>query len=204
MLPEDYINARLEPCPGYGWAGGPTFSTQIVPLMSGREKRNARWKQPRHAFSAPFQNIGQDAFRQIKKMFLLCRGSAFAFRFKDENDSEADQAQFAVADGVRTRFQLGVQHFEAGREFFREVHALVSEPVITANGSVVGSGFTVDLDRGTIEFNTPPAAGAVLRWTGDFEVWVRFASDELSFTLDNPNATNGSVELIEVSPPPQI
>lgn len=204
MLPEDYIDAHLEPCPGYGWAGGPTFSTEIVPLMSGREKRNARWKQPRHKFTAPFQNISQEAFRQIKKMFVLCRGSAFSFRFRDENDYEADGAQFAVADGTQRVFQLGVTYFEAGRSFFREVYAIEPEPVITVDGSPVFSGFTVDTFRGIVEFDVAPPAGAVLRWTGNFDVWVRFATDELSFTLDNPNATNGAVELIEVSPPPQI
>lgn len=203
-LPDDYINASLEPCPGYGWAGGPTFSTQIVSLMNGREKRNARWKQPRHVFSAPYQNISQEAFRQIKKMFLICRGSTFAFRFRDENDHEADQAQFAVADGVQTEFQLGITFIEAGRSFFREVYALANEPVLTVDGSPIGSGFTVDLDRGRVVFDNPPASGSVLRWTGDFDVWVRFNSDELSFTLDNPNATNGSVELIEVAPPALI
>lgn len=200
-LPDDYIDAYLEPCPGYGWAGGPTFSTQIVSLMNGREKRNARWKQPRHTFSAPYQNISQEAFRQIKAMFLLCRGSTFAFRFRDENDFQADQAQFAVADGEQTRFQLGITFIQAGRSFFREVHALANEPIISVDGIAVGSGYTVDLDRGIVEFDTPPASGSVLRWTGDFDVWVRFATDELSFTLDNPDATNGSIELIEVSPP---
>lgn len=203
-LPEDYINAYLAPCPGYGWAGGPTFSTQIVPLMNGREKRNARWKQPRHTFSAPYQNISQEAFREVKEMFLLCRGSAFAFRFRDENDYQADQAQFAVADGQTSVFQLGITFSQAGRSFFREVHALVDEPVITVDGVAVSSGYTVDLDRGIIEFSEPPSAGSVLRWTGDFDVWVRFATDDLNFTLDNPDATNGSIELIEVAPPPVV
>lgn len=202
-LPDDYINAYLEPCAGYGWSGGPTFSTQIVTLMSGREKRNALWSQPRHRFTAPFLNISREAFRALKDMFLVCRGSAFAFRFRDENDYEADQAQFGIGDGTKTRFQLGKTVVIAGQDFFREVYALPSQPVVTVNGSAV-SGFTVDLDRGILEFDTPPAPGAVLRWTGDFDVWVRFYTDELNFSLDAPNATNGSVELIEVAPPPLI
>lgn len=202
-LPEDYINAYLAPCPGYGWAGGPTFFTEIVSLKNGREKRNAAWRQPKHKFTAPFQNISQEAFRSIKEMFLICRGQAFAFRFKDQNDFEADEAQFAVANGTDSTFQLGKLNLIAGQSFFREVYALASNPVISINGTVT-SGFTVDLDRGTVTFSSPPSAGSVLRWTGDFDVWVRFSNDELSFTLDNPNRTNGSVDLIEVSPPPVL
>lgn len=202
-LPADYINAYLQPCPGYGWAGGPTFMTNIVSLQNGREKRNAMWRQPRHKFTAPYLNISQEAFRAIKGMFLVCRGSAFAFRFRDENDFSADDAQFAVADGVKTNFQLGKLTLLGGQTFFREVYALANQPVVTINGTLT-TAFTVDLDRGTITFEDAPDNGAVLRWTGDFDVWVRFASDELSFTLDNPNRTNGSVDLIEVPAPAEV
>lgn len=200
-LPDDYINAYLQPCPGYGWAGGPSFMTNIVTLQNGREKRNAMWRQPRHKFSAPFLNISQEAFRAIKAMFMVCLGQTKAFRFRDENDFEAENAQFAVADGSSLTYQLGKLSLLGGQNFFREVYALAGNPVITLNGVVTGA-FTADLDRGTITFLTPPEIGTVLRWTGDFDVWVRFATDEINFTLDNPNATNGSVELLEVAPPP--
>jgi uncharacterized protein (TIGR02217 family) len=122
-LPSDYINSYLKPCPGYGWAGGPTFSTELVSLMNGREKRNARWKQPRHTFSAPFQNISQQAFREIKAMFVNCQGMAKAFRFRDENDYEADDVQFAVGDGGST-YQMGVVEVVGDHSYVREVYAL--------------------------------------------------------------------------------
>jgi len=202
-LPNDYINAYLAPCAGYGWAGGPGFMTQIVELQNGREKRNAMWRQPRHKFTAPFLNISQEAFRSLKDMFLICRGQAFAFRFRDENDYEADQAQFAVSDGVQDTYQLSKLILIANQTFVREVYALPSRPVITING-VPNNDWTVDLDRGTIKFTVIPPNGAVLRWTGDFDVWVRFANDELNFSLDNPNRTNGSIDLIEVPAPPIV
>lgn len=195
-----YLDARLGACPGYGWEGGPEFNTRIVSLANGRERRNANWAQPRHKYSAPFLNISRDAYREIKKMFLVCEGQAHSFRFKDELDHVANDEQFGFGDGATDTFQLSMISVVDGVPYSRNVYALTSAPVIYVDG-VEESGLTVDLDRGIVTFVSPPANNAVLTWSGEFELWVRFNHDYLPFSLDNPNATNGSVEVIEVPPP---
>lgn len=194
-----HLDAYLQPCPGYGWQGGPEFKTQIVELQSGRERRNAMWAEARHRYAAPFVNISKDAYREIKKMHLVARGQLHAFRFRDELDYTADQEVFAVADGVQTVFQLAKVSSIDGVSYTRNVYAPVSAVVITQDFAVVSP--TIDYDRGTVTFAVAPPDGAILRWTGDFDVWVRFNQDYLPFTIDNLNATNGSVDLIEVPPP---
>lgn len=194
-----YLNAYLGPCPGYGWAGGPEFQTRIIELQNGRNNRNANWAQARHRYSAPFLNISKPAYREVKKMHLVCMGQLNTFRFRDELDYEAVNEIFAVADGVQTVFQLSKFSIIDGISYQREVYALKSSPAITANGSAVSPA--VNSRTGKVTFAVAPASGVTLRWSGTFDVWVRFAQDYLPFSLDNPNATNGAVELIEDDPP---
>lgn len=51
-------------------------------------------------------------------------------------------------------------------------------------------------------FASAPASGAILTWSGEFRVPVRFDTDYLPFSIDDIGndgfATNGSVDLIEV------
>lgn len=194
-----YLNAYIEQCVAYGWQGGPVFKTTIVTMANGNENRNGDIAQARHSYAAPFKNIGREGYATIKQMHLVCRGRLHAFRFKDQLDFEADAAQFGIGDGSETVFQLGKLSTADGVDYYRDVYAIVSASV-TVNGSPVSA--TVDLDRGTVTFGVAPADGAVLRWSGEFDIWVRFDQDDLPFSIDNKNAINGVVNLIEVQPPP--
>lgn len=196
-----YLDAYLQPCPGYGWEGGPEFRTRIVEMANGRERRNADWAQARHRYVAPFLNISRDAYRLIKQMHLVCRGQLNCFRFRDELDYQSANEIFAVADGVQTVFQLAKVSTIDGISYVRNVYAPLAGVTVTDNNSPVTP--TIDYDRGTVTFAAPPTNNHVLRWTGEFDVWVRFTQDYLPFTLDNPNATNGQVDLIEMPPPPE-
>lgn len=195
-----HLDIYLEPCAGYGWQGGPRFKTSVETLENGDEYRNAEWIEVRHAFSAPYLNIKPAAYRSIKQNFLVCRGMLHAFRFVDELDHEATNETFGIGDGVEDTFQLFKRSELDGVSYDRQVYALPEVPEITINGTPT-TAFTINLRTGQLRFDTPPALGEVLAWSGFFDVWVRFATDDLVFSLDNPQATNGTVELIEVPPP---
>lgn len=196
-----YLNAYLEPCPGYGWEGGPSFSTRIVSMANGRERRNAIWANARHSYTAPFLNISREAYRQIKQMHLVCRGQLHCFRFRDALDYTATNDVFDIGDGTKTTFQISKFSTIDGITYQRNVYALVSVSV-TVNGEEADP--TINMNNGEVSFASPPESGAVLRWSGVFDIWVRFNQDDLPFTLDNPNATNGQVTLIEVPAPDEV
>lgn len=208
-----YLKAYLQPCPGFGWTGGNEFQTRIVEMANGRERRNAEWSQPRHRYNVPFNNIGRVAYRQVKSMHMVCRGQLHAFLFQDDLDHQASNELFGVGDGVRTDWPLSKLSVQDGVTYQRLVHALYSplddgsaqeeDPVITKNG-VATTAFAVDYERGNVVFTVAPTEGQELRWSGPFSIWVRFAQDYLPFSLDNPNATNGSVDLIEVPEPEEV
>jgi uncharacterized protein (TIGR02217 family) len=200
-----HLDAYLQPVPGYGWAGGPSFKTRITEMKSGRERRNAEWARVRHRFDAPFNNISRAAYQNIKQMHMVCRGMLHAFRFRDYLDHTATAEQFGTGTGSRTAYQLAKISTFSGVSYTREVFALVAAPTVTIDGTPT-TAFTVNLRTGLLTFTTAPANGAVLRWSGTFDVWVRFTDDYLPFSIDERDGSpdyrvNGSVGLVEVPPP---
>ena len=213
----EYVRAFIRACEGYGWQGGPRFSTRIVTKANGRERRNADWDQPQHQFGFPLNNIGQTQYVPVKEMHLNRRGAWGCFLFRDRLDYIADDEILATAEAGQTEFQLGKWSVIDGVAYFRKVFALFApnadgtaqeaDPEVTVNGSPAGA-HTVDHDRGAIIFDTPMTGGEVLRWSGVFAVWVRFQSDDLPFSIDNLSGgeyiVNGMVNLVEMPPPPLL
>lgn len=200
---------RIPPTPGFGFTGGPEFQTNVQNIASGREKRNAEWSICRHKYTAPFHNVPEDAYRSIKAVFLIMRGKTHTFLHRDWGDFTAVNETFGIGDGVTTVFQLSkmssVLGFPAATYTRVVTKPNVSAPldiplVIKADGSVVSPSVS-ELD-GSVAFGSPPASGAVLTWSGEFDVQVRFDIDYLPYSLDDRNpggyVTNGSVDLIEV------
>lgn len=191
-----FLETSMAPCAAYGFKGGPVFSTTIVILASGREQRNINWSLPKHQYSCPFQNIDKDAFLELKRLFMACRGQANGFRFKDAGDFEATDEAFATGDGATSIFQLYKTSTEGATTLFRKIVKPNSAGFIAnVNGAPVAC--TVSTVTGLATFAAPPAGASALTWSGTFDVPVRFAMDFLPFSIDNLNAMNGSVDLVE-------
>jgi len=210
----EYIRRFIPTCESYGWEGGPGFNTRIVTKANGRERRNADWSQPQHSYSAPFQNITQDQYAPIKQMHLNRRGAWGCFLFRDRLDDVAQNEVFAVADAGQTEFQLSKNASLDGVQYLRTVTALYSPGsdgdaedsaiTITRNGAAF-TAFTLDRDTGKVTTDSGMSNGDVLRWSGQFAVWVRFQSDRLPFSIDARSADSfaivGSVDLLEQPAP---
>lgn len=208
-----HLRAFIDACEAFGWTGGQEFNTRIVALLNGRERRNANWAQGRHRYTVPFQNLKRAQYRAVRQMHEVCRGMEHAFLYFDPSAHEADNDVFAIGDGAASEFQLSTLSAIDGVSYQRLVRALYvpgdngeaieSVIVVTVNG--VPTAVTPDYDRGTVLFAAPPAADTILRWSGEFSVWVRFNNDWLPFSIDNKSEDefvhNGTVELIEVPEP---
>lgn len=214
-----YVRAFIPACESFGWNGGPSFQTRIKTLSNGRERRNGDWSQEKNRYTVPFQNINADSYRGVRQMFQVCRGMLHTFLYRDPLDDVAEDESFGIGNGVDVEFQLSKLSAIEGVIYQREVHALYvpgaydpatnstaadpSTVVVTVNG--VPTAVTVDPDRGTVLFAAPPAAAAVLRWSGAFSVWVRFDADWLPFSIDNRAAGqfahNGQIALMEEPAP---
>ena len=195
-----YINAYIEQCATFGWQGGPNFMTRIVTMRNGRERRNADRSKAIHSYTVPFLNINQEGYSSIKQMHYVCMGMLRCFKFRDELDYTLDNEVFGTGNGVQTVFQLIKQSTLDGVTYQREI--TVPEPGMTFTSNNVPATPTVDYDRGFITYSVAPGNGVVLRATGTFAMWVRFNQDDLPFSIDNPDAINGSITVIEQPPPP--
>lgn len=212
-MSEPYIRAFIPACEGFGWTGGPGFSTTIITRRNGRERRNADWSQPQHSFSLPFNALSQAQYAPVKAMHLNRQGAWGCFLYRDPLDFEAVQEVFGIGDGETTTFQLAKRSLIDGVPYYRNVYALYSPgddgeaipsaPVVRINGTP--ESVSIDYDRGTVTFAEAPEEGVTLDWTGEFSVWVRFVSDRMPMTISNKGSEGfwieGSIDLLEQPAP---
>lgn len=198
-----FIDAELDICPTFGWQGGPSFNTRVITTQAWMERRNANNIECRHNYSLPLQNILDDDYlTQLKQIFMACRGQLHSFRVKDYSDFEADGEVFGEGDASTVAFQLSKTSTFGAASYLRTiVKPQLGTIIVTVNDAV--TSVTIDYSTGIVLFAVAPAAGAILRWSGEFRIPVRFNSDVLNTTIDNKSKAgdfliNSSVDLIEV------
>ncbi len=199
----------------FDFVGGPDFFTAINSTAGGFEQRNQQWEQARHRFTANHSLKDKVELDALKAFFMVLRGPAFSFRFKDWTDYFVDDRTFgictqvsdgaAVADGVETTFQINKDYrFTTGAttESFRRAITLPVdqavrpaegvEPTETVfiNGVAQSSGFTIARTGvlgvgGVITFSVAPSNGDVIEWIGTFDVPSRFQSDLFQLTIQH-------------------
>jgi uncharacterized protein (TIGR02217 family) len=193
-----FIDQRLDdPCVAFTFSGGPEFSTRVVALTNGREKRNASWSLPKHTYTAPFMNITPEAFEAIKGVFYVAHGRLYAFRFKDWTDYEADGTIMGLSVAGSAPVQLTKRYTFGAEVYQRPITKPIASTVQVFADGVAKPG-TVDDLTGLFTPTTPFVDGSVLTWSGEFDVPVRFDTDSIPFTYDNLQALNGEVALVEV------
>jgi uncharacterized protein (TIGR02217 family) len=193
---------------GYGAAGGPEFSTQVVVTGSGFEQRNSQWSDARLYYDAGLGVRSEADLSALVAFFRARRGQAHAFRFSDPLDRSSAKAggvvtpfdqQIGTGDGGATRFALIKLYGEADDIQRRRI----TRPVV---GSVrvgvdAGEWLTGWLlgDGGSIDFDEPPPPGAVITAGFAFDVPVRFAADRIDVSLAGwQTGELPSVPLVEV------
>jgi uncharacterized protein (TIGR02217 family) len=125
---------------GFGSSGGPAFSTEVVVIDSGYERRNQNWSQARRVFDAR-SGVRSASDAAIMLSFFHARaGRARGFRLKDWSDFTtasdgissplwSDQ-QIGAGDGSTVIFQL-CKNYVSGAVTHQR---LITKPV---SGSVV-------------------------------------------------------------------
>ncbi len=192
-----------------GARGGPERRTQIVELASGDEERNAIWANSRRRYDAAYGIRRADDLAAVVAFFEARNGRLYGFRWKDWADFKSclpsqtpaatDQA-IGTGDGATTTFQLVKSYVSGAQSWTRTIAKPVAGTVLVAiNGVEQASGWSVDTTAGIITFATAPAAGASITAGFEFDVPVRFDTDQLDVTLDIERLGSiTSIPLIEV------
>lgn len=178
----------------YGATGGPIFLTDVVATVSGHEQRNSKWSQSRAKYNVASGIKTEAQWQALIAFFRARRGMAIGFRFKDWSDYKAENQPLKSLRG--NEYQLVKQYVSGAAVYERDITKPVSGSVKLYEDSILqASGWSIDTATGVI---TTSLSGTL---TADFEfdVPVRFDTDEMSISMDSFDAGNwGSIPLIEV------
>ncbi|WP_299131720.1 DUF2460 domain-containing protein [uncultured Amaricoccus sp.] len=192
-----------------GARGGPERRTQIVELANGDEERNSPWADSRRRYDAAYGIRRVDDLAEVIAFFEARRGRLHGFRWKDwaDHKSCAPTAQPTAIDqflgqgnGARTEFQLVKLYASGAQSWSRAITKPVAGSVLVALGGVaINSGWSVNGSTGIVTFSAAPGVGVSVTAGFEFDVPVRFDTDELPVTLDIERLGSiTSIPLVEV------
>lgn len=186
----------------YGAIGGPGFSTGVAVMASGREARNGNWQYPRHSWDVSHSIKSHADFEVLRAFFMAAKGRLHGWRFKDWADFACAETEGVVAEITSTTFQLQKKYVSGAQVSLREIQKPVSGTVaVFVSGSP--ATFSVDATTGIVTIAAAPDAADVT-WSGEFDVPMRFDTDELRGSLVSRNPRDGilhsweSIPIIEV------
>lgn len=193
----------------FGSNGGPSFSTEIIVIDSGYERRNQSWSQARRVFDARTGVRSAADAATLLAFFHARAGRARGFRLKDWSDytSAADNITnpsfgdqtLATGDGSSKIFQLVKNYTSGGITHQRVItKPIAGSVVIGVNGTSITTGFSVDTTTGLVTFAAAPAAGQSITAGFSFDVPVRFDTDQLSLTSENYTMFKADIPLVEI------
>jgi uncharacterized protein (TIGR02217 family) len=177
------------------------FNTAIVKHDGGSETRFPRYTQPLLRFTIDDNLRSQQDAYDLVEFFWARQGATYGFRFRDWGDyattgsgttaaGEAVTATDAipvrisdddtggVGDGSSTQFRLAKQYTSGTTVRWRNITKPdASTVLVSLDGVLQSSGYTLDDTTGIVTFSSAPGAGVALRWGGEFYVPCRFSAD---------------------------
>lgn len=194
-----FNETRLLDKVAYGSEFGQEFSTRIVTLRNGSERRNANWSMPLGRYSVVYQSLKPEDHQQVRAAFMTSMGSLIGFRIKDWTDFRVAQQVIGTATGSSQTLQLFKEYQFGPMSLQRKISKPVQGTVsIYANGVEISS--TLDVTTGLVSFTA--AVGEPISWSGEFDVPVRFESDRLDLQPVGPSGgdffLSSNADLVEI------
>ena len=195
----------------FGSVGGPERRTEVVTLQNGHEERNTPWAHSRRRYDAGVGLRSLDDVEALIAFFEARRGRLHGFRWKDWSDyksclpsrvpSALDQI-IGTGDGMTTVFRLQKTYRSGEQVYVRPVGKPVLGSVLVAvaqDPRVEGLEFGVDPAAGLITFETAPALGTEISAGFEFDVPVRFDTDQIQTSVASFQAGDvPTVPILEV------
>lgn len=183
----------------FGSIGGPEFSTNIIELSSGHERRNINWTYPRERWNVAYGVKELVHLQSLLTFFYVRQGRAHGFRFKNHDDFQASGMELGIGDGSETEFQLIKTYTSGGYTLNRKITKPVSgEVTVYVDSYEIDSGIAIDTTTGIITFDTAPDVDAIVYADFDFDIPVRFDTDHLPVQLASYQAGATDVTILEL------
>lgn len=183
----------------YGSSGGPEFSTTVIELSSGHERRNINWTYPRERWNVAYGVNTIEQLSALIEFFYARKGRAHGFRFKNHDDYIATLEELGTGDGNETEFQLIKTYTSGGASTVRKITKPVADTVtIYVDSYEESSGVNVDTETGLVTFDVAPALGAVIYADFEFDIPVRFDTDHIPVQFATYEARAATVPILEI------
>lgn len=192
----------------YGSSGGSGFNTTVFEGHGGVEQRGINWATTKGKWNVA-QGIRDTADMQaIKDLFMAVKGKAIGFRFKDWGDFQMTAAVATpTADGTNRIFKMQRTYTAGALSYVRRVFKPVTGTIhVFDNGTerplgVATNQVAIDYATGIMTFGTSivPTNTHVITVTGEFDLPVRFDTDNLNIAQDSfDTETWNSIPLVEL------
>lgn len=176
---------------GYNFIGGAGYNTTVIVVNSGFEQRNVNWSESRCKYDIQNGLLKYSDVQALVSFFRSVKGKGFGFRFKDWQDFTAIAANGAlgtgVADGTSTAYQMNKLYITGSLNESRIISKPVSTTIIVYKNGIPlieGTNYTINYATGIVTFMSTPSFGDLLNWAGQFDVPVRFDTDDLTGQYD--------------------
>ena len=173
---------RLSPRVEAGFSATPARMTRVRQLKNGHERRNGDWAMAKHRYSCRHAGFDRDARAELLNAVHASSGQLYGFRFKDWNDYSVTEQPIGPTPAGSAPVQLVKTYTWGSRTATRVISRPVGGTVTVFQNGVPKDG-TLDIATGIFTPSTAWSAGEALTWTGEFDVPVRFATDEIEFVL---------------------
>ena len=210
-----FHEVQFPPSISLGAIGGPSFSTTVLALSGGAERRNQNWSGPRHSYDVSHGLKTQADIDELHEFFFGRRGKAFGFRFKDWNDYRLPNWDGTPGDrdalpvffttvglgAGHSTFQLSKVYDAAVNPYVRVIQKPVAGSLVLFADALLTTDWTVDTTTGIVTLGTTLShtTGQVITGYCEFDVPVRFDTDEMKVTLtDIDNFSWPQIPVIEL------
>lgn len=178
---------------------GISFDNSLIFSKNGKEQRLLNRHNSRNIYTLDTNNLTNDDVDKIIKIFRVVNGRYGGFRFKDWLDYKAVNQQIDITDGEKNSFQL-IKTYSIPEnlsiKYVRKIEKPVLDTVLLKIDNEQISNFMIDYSTGIITLDNVPKKGKVVSCNFEFDVPVRFNSDNLEIKQTNLN--NGELEEIKL------
>lgn len=191
------IDARMSTKAEAGFSAVVGSSTRVRDLKNGHERRNANWTKKKRRYTARYAGWTQAMRDDLMDHVMVTDGMLYSFRFKDWADYKVTNQSLGTAPSGTTAVQLVKTYTKGSTTKSRDITKPVAATVVVYQNGIAKAG-TLDANTGLFTPSTAWTGGAALTWTGEFDVCVRFATDEPEFVLPHREICEVVCELVEV------
>lgn len=191
------IDARMSQKAEAGFSAVVGSSTRVTGKRNGHERRNANWVNKKRRYTSRYAGWDQEMRADLLTQVMVADGMVYSFRFRDWTDYSVTDESLGAAPSGSTPVQLKKTYTKGTATKSRDITKPVASTVTVYQNGVAKAG-TLDDMTGLFTPTTAWTAAAALTWTGEFDVCVRFATDEPEFVLPHRDICEVVCELVEV------